>query len=66
MGTVAKKRIDITVFDGGFVSGGQYYAKARDEMGREVASAYGRHRRDAIAWCVEKVRRLYPDAETSY
>ncbi|MCI0428902.1 MAG: hypothetical protein L0Z46_12895 [Nitrospiraceae bacterium] len=39
---MARKRIDISVMEGGLASGGQYYAKARDEVGREVATAYGR------------------------
>jgi len=63
---MAKKRIDISVTEGGIASGGQCYAKARDETGREVASAYGKDRRDAIARCIEKVRHQYPDAETNY
>lgn len=63
---MAKKRVDITVMEGVLGSGGQYYAKARDETGREVAAAYGKDRRNAIVRCVEKVRRLYPDAETNY
>jgi hypothetical protein len=60
---MAKKRIDIAVYD----SLGQYMAKARDETGREVTQAYGKDRRDAIARCVEKVRKMYgSDAEVLY
>jgi hypothetical protein len=59
---MAKKRIDITVTPPGMFQS-EYYAKARDETGREVAFAYGKDEREAKVKVVEKVRRIYPDAE---
>jgi hypothetical protein len=65
--TLARKRIDISVFDL-FDPANQYayQAKARDESGREVASAYGKTRQDAIAKVVQRVRSSYPDAAILY
>lgn len=64
--TGVRKRIDISVTPGGLSTGGQYYAVARDENGREVAYAYGGDRREAVAKCLQKVRQSYPDAQVSY
>ena len=63
---MAKKRIDVSVTAPGMFQS-DYYAVARDQSGREVAYAYGKDRRDAIAKVVQKVRQMYgSDAEVLY
>ena len=60
---MSKKRIGVAVVE----AYGQYQAKARNESGHEIADAFGKDRREAIARCVEKIRRMYgSDAEILY
>jgi hypothetical protein len=63
---MAKKRIDVTSMSAGIagsLTGGSYYAVAKDDRGNQVAYAYGQSTQEAKAKVVKEVRRIYPDAE---